>query len=183
MKIRLAAHLQSDSIVDGIGIRTVIWTQGCPHNCKGCHNMSTHDFKSGIVFDIDELKEELLTIKGQDGITLSGGEPFSQPLECLELAKFAHSIDLTVWAYSGFVFEDILKSKKQLELLKEIDILVDGKFEVDLASLDLLFKGSSNQRVIDVKKSLEKNEVILVEEYSKFKDNKSLYQKKTNIFI
>lgn len=183
MQIRLASNLQPDSIVDGIGIRTVIWTQGCPHNCGGCHNLSTHDFKSGMVFEIDELKEELGTIKGQDGITLSGGEPFSQPLECLELAKFAHSMDLTVWSYTGFVFEDILKSDKQRKLVEEIDVLVDGKFELELASLDLLFKGSSNQRIIDVKKSLKLNEVVLVDEYNKLKDNGSLYQKKSDMFI
>ena len=84
MKIRLASTLQSDSIVDGEGIRTVVWTQGCPHNCPFCHNPQTHDFKGGFLEDVDAIKEELKELKGQDGITLSGGDPMVQPLQCLE---------------------------------------------------------------------------------------------------
>jgi anaerobic ribonucleoside-triphosphate reductase activating protein len=91
MKIRLANTIQSDSIVDGPGIRTVIWTQGCPHNCPGCHNPETHNFNGGFEMDVNELKEQLSSLRNQDGITLSGGEPMMQPVACLEIAKHAHS--------------------------------------------------------------------------------------------
>ena len=87
MKIRLAAELQPDSIVDGEGIRTVIWTQGCPHGCKGCHNPSTHDFDGGALVDVEEIIEELKQLKGQDGITLSGGDPVCQSGACIEICK------------------------------------------------------------------------------------------------
>ena len=97
MKIRLASTLQSDSIVDGEGIRTVVWTQGCPHNCPFCHNPQTHDFKGGFLEDIEVIKEELRELKGQDGITLSGGDPMAQPLQCLEIAKEAHKLGMNVW--------------------------------------------------------------------------------------
>lgn len=79
MKIRLAADLQPDSVVDGEGIRTVIWTQGCPHKCRGCHNPSTHDFEDGLLVDVEEVKKELAKIKYQNGITFSGGDPLCQP--------------------------------------------------------------------------------------------------------
>ena len=99
MKIRLAADLQQDSIVDGEGIRTVIWTQGCPHNCKGCHNPDTHDFNDGALIDIEEIKQKVSKLKNQDGITFSGGDPMCQPKECLEIAKFAKKIGLNIWLY------------------------------------------------------------------------------------
>ena len=165
MKIRLAADLQTDSIVDGLGIRTVIWTQGCSHNCFGCHNPSTHDFKGGDLVELDEVLEALENISGQDGITLSGGDPFFQASECAEIAKKAHSLGMNVWAYTGFIYEDLINSKKQeiLDLLFEIDILIDGKFEISKKSLDCPFRGSSNQRIIDVKKSVENQQIILFE--------------------
>ena len=109
MEIRLAAPLQYDSIVDGEGLRAVLWTQGCPHNCKGCHNPKTHSFKEGYLTDTMELIEELnKNIKYQDGITLSGGDPFMQPKAVNEIAKYVKSIDKNVWAYTGFEFEQLL---------------------------------------------------------------------------
>ena len=102
MEIRLAAHLQPDSIVDGEGIRTVVWTQGCPHNCKGCHNPGTHDFNGGFLVDVDEIIEELRSIEGQDGITLSGGDPMCQSDACIEICKAAKEMGLNVWCYTGF---------------------------------------------------------------------------------
>ena len=107
MKIRLAAPLQYDSVVDGEGIRTVIWTQGCSHNCKGCHNPETHDFNGGTLVEIEDIKKELKNLKFQDGITLSGGDPFMQPDACLEIAKFAKKIGLNVWTYTGFTFDQL----------------------------------------------------------------------------
>lgn len=171
MQIRLAAPLQYDSVVDGEGIRIVIWTQGCSHNCKGCHNPETHDFNSGVLVDVNDIKKEISEITFQDGITLSGGDPFMQPEACLEIASFAKKIGLNVWAYSGFTFEQLkLLSKTKpviLELLKNIDVLIDGKFILEEKSYDVPYRGSKNQRIIDVVKSLSKNETVLVEKYIK----------------
>lgn len=169
MTIRLAAPLQSDSIVDGEGIRTVIWTQGCSHNCKGCHNPETHDFNGGTLINIDDIKKQLSELQLQDGITLSGGDPFMQPDSCLEIAIYAHQIGLNVWCYTGYTFEQlkILSKMKPIimDLLKEIDVLIDGKFILEEKSFDVKFRGSKNQRIIDVKKSLNNNEVTLLKKY------------------
>ena len=165
MKIRLAADLQEDSIVDGEGIRTVLWTQGCPHHCPGCHNPQTHDFNGGLLVDIEDVKDAISDLRGQDGLTFSGGDPFVQPKECAEIARFARSIGLNIWCYTGYTFEQLLAlSKKKadiLEFLQEIDILVDGRFMLEKKSYSALFRGSTNQRLIDVKRSLEEGSVIL----------------------
>ena len=178
MKIRLAADLQSDSIVDGEGIRTVIWTQGCPHNCFGCHNKDTHDFNDGALIDIEEVKDKILKLKNQDGLTFSGGDPMCQPEACLELAKFAKEIGLNIWCYTGYTYEQLIvlsKTKPSIKkFLEYIDILIEGKFILEEKSNDILFRGSKNQRIIDVKKSLAENKVCLVEKYVK-KENKEQY--------
>ena len=161
MVVRLAADIQPDSILDGSGIRTVIWFQGCLHNCKGCQNPETHDMNGGIVVDVDELKMKLKNLKYQSGITLSGGDPFFQPKAALEIAKFGKSVGLNVWAYTGFTYEALLSDKSRLDLLKNVDVLVDGKFMMDKKSLNCKFRGSTNQRLIDVKKSLEAGGVVL----------------------
>lgn len=161
MVVRLAADIQPDSILDGSGIRTVIWFQGCLHNCKGCQNPETHDMNGGMVVDIDEIKMQLKNLKYQSGITLSGGDPFFQPEAALEIAKFAKSIGLNVWAYTGFTYEALLSDKSRLDLLKYVDVLVDGKFMIDKKSLNCKFRGSTNQRLIDVKKSMEAGGVVL----------------------
>ena len=169
MKIRLAAPLQYDSVVDGEGIRTVIWTQGCSHNCKGCHNPETHDFNGGFLIDIEEIKKELADLKFQDGITLTGGDPFMQPEACLEIAKYAKEIGLNVWSYTGFTFDQlkIISRTKPIimELLKNIDVLIDGKFIIEEKSYDVAYRGSKNQRIIDVRKTLENNEIVILEKY------------------
>lgn len=169
MKIRLAAYLQPDSIVDGEGIRTVIWTQGCPHNCLGCHNPETHDIKGGALVNLEEVYQIIDSLEGQDGITFSGGDPFMQPKECSEIAKYARNKKLNIWCYTGYKFEQLLslsdKKPEIMEFLKEIDVLVDGKFELSKKSYNSIFRGSSNQRIIDVKKSLKLNKIILVDKY------------------
>lgn len=169
MEIRLAADLQSDSIVDGEGIRTVIWTQGCPHNCFGCHNACTHDFNGGGLIDIEYIKEEISNLKAQDGLTFSGGDPMCQPEACNEIAKFAKELDMNIWCYTGYTYEQLIvmsKSNKHImEFLKNIDVLVDGKFVLELKSNDAIFRGSTNQRIIDVQKSLEEQRVCLIEKY------------------
>ncbi len=183
MKIRLASEILTDSIVDGPGIRTVIWTQGCGHNCLGCHNPITHDFNGGFLKDVDELKEELAAIKLQDGVTLSGGDPMYQVDACLEIAKFCQENNLNVWCYTGFTYEELMnmskKNNKIIELLNCIDVLVDGEFVLKEKTLNAKFRGSKNQRLIDVASSLKQNQVVLYEEkikqFDKYKKNKALF--------
>lgn len=150
-KIRLAGVIR-ESIVDGPGIRFTVFTQGCPHKCKGCHNPQTHDFNGGYFTDTDVIFEELKKDPLLQGVTFSGGEPFMQPRPLLELAKKAHSIGLNVMAYTGFLYETL---KKQAEsdpyidlLLKEVDILVDGPFIQEQKTLMIPFRGSKNQRML-----------------------------------
>lgn len=185
MTIRLAAPLQKDSVVDGEGIRTVIWTQGCAHACPFCHNPLTHDFNGGFEMDLDTLKKEIDSLEGQTGITFSGGDPLYQIKPVLELSKYINKTrkDLNIWCYSGFTYEEILKMPQGRELLSNIDILVDGLFEIDKRSLDLPFRGSSNQRIIYAKESIRKNKIVLNEELMKPKDISPLYKKDDSIFI
>lgn len=183
MKIRLASDLQTDSIVDGIGVRTVIWTQGCAHACPGCHNPGTHEFHGGVEVDVEEVKSALDEIEGQDGVTFSGGDPLYQIEPVIELSKYIKSKKLNIWVYSGFTYEEIISMPKGKELLKTIDCLVDSKFELEKRSLDLLFRGSENQRIIDTQESLKKGKVVLFEELMQKKDIKPLYKKDEEIFI
>lgn len=169
MKIRLAGEITTESIVDGEGIRTVVWTQGCRHNCKECHNPTTHSFDGGFLKDVAELCEEIKNVPFQDGITLSGGDPLEQIDACLEIAKYCHSIGLNVWCYTGYTMEALLrrseKEENLRELLKNIDVLVDSPFIISLKSYNVPFRGSSNQRIIDSKKSVEENKVCEVSKY------------------
>lgn len=183
MQIRLASYLQKDSIVDGEGIRTVIWTQGCPHKCIGCHNTSTHDFDGGFLYDVETIKEELLELEGQDGITLSGGDPMFQSKQCLEIARYAKSIGLTVWCYTGYEYEQLLNNPNQLALLKYIDVLVDGKFILEQRTLDAKFRGSRNQRIINVPRSLVLGKVCVIKKFQMDKQDSELYKKNENMFI
>ena len=182
MKIRLAAPLQGDSVIDGFGVRTVIWTQGCSHNCKGCHNPQTHDFKGGYEETVENLKEEIASLELQDGITFSGGDPMFQPKACGEIAKFAKDRGLTVWCYTGFTFEELLKLKNPdvIKFLEYIDVLIDGKFDITKRSLDVIYRGSTNQRLIDIPRSLKENKCV---EVTKFSEEKSNVTKKRKVFI
>ena len=179
----MAAPLQPDRVVDGYGIRTVIWTQGCSHNCPFCQNPGTHDFEGGFIESVKNICNELDELQNQDGITLSGGDPLFQIDAVLEIAKHAIKIGLNVWCYTGFVFEDILKmgkkNQKYLEFLNTIDVLVDGKFEIEHKSYDVLFRGSTNQRLIDTKASLLLGSVVFLPEsdgiYEKFAFKKEVY--------
>ena len=169
MTIRLAAYLQSDSIVDGEGIRTVIWTQGCPHHCLGCHNKETWDIDGGAEVEISEVKKIIDDLTGQDGITFSGGDPFFQAKECSVLAKYIKEKGYNVWCYTGYTYESLLKigeiKKEVMEFLKYIDVLVDGRFVLEKKSYNCIFRGSTNQRIIDVQKSLKKKKTVLVDKY------------------
>ena len=167
--IRLAADLQSDSIVDGPGLRTVIWTQGCAHHCKGCQNPQTWDFNGGGLVPLEAVFEAIDELEYQTGITFSGGDPMYQPEACNLVAEYARKKGLNIWCYTGFTFEEImaLAEKKPIyrEFLDKIDVLVDGRFKLEERDLSLLFRGSRNQRLIDVKASLETGKVVLVNEY------------------
>lgn len=154
MKIRIAGTA-SDSIVDGTGLRYTIFTQGCCHHCPGCHNPETHDLSGGKEMDTKDIIAEFKKNPLMSGITLSGGEPFLQPQACLELAKAAHAIGRDVWAYTGYTLEE-LRGKADADvdaLLDEVDVLVDGRFVMEDRSLELRFRGSRNQRIIDMKKT------------------------------
>ncbi|MBQ8892270.1 MAG: anaerobic ribonucleoside-triphosphate reductase activating protein [Bacilli bacterium] len=169
--IRLAADLQLDSIVDGPGLRAVLWTQGCSHHCKGCQNPQTWDFEGGGLVPIDMVKDALDELEYHTGLTLSGGDPMFQPEACLEIAKYARSKGLNIWVYTGFTFEELLKMSKQkpvyLEFLENIDVLVDGRFILEERDLSMLFRGSRNQRLIDVQKTLESGNIVLFNEIEK----------------
>lgn len=162
-KLRLAG-LVNDSITDGPGIRLVVFVQGCPHDCKGCHNQHTHDFYGGYEQDTDEILKEIDRNPLLTGITFSGGEPMCQSTQLLDLAKEIKKRGLELAIYTGYVFEDLLQAKDdRFQLLKEADILIDGKFEIDKKSFENKFKGSTNQRIIDVQKSLLANNIVLNE--------------------
>ncbi len=150
MTLRIAG-ITNDSIVDGTGIRLAIFTQGCPHNCKGCHNPETHDFNGGTLIDTDEIIAMMEDNPLLDGITLTGGEPFCQLEQCIVLARAAHSFGLNVWAYSGWTVEEILADAEKIALLREVDVLIDGRYIQELRTLDLPWRGSKNQRMVMVK--------------------------------
>ena len=157
--------LVTDSIVDGPGFRVSIFTQGCPHHCEGCHNPGSHDPAAGKEWTLDEVEKKFTGNPLLDGITLTGGEPFQQPAACAELARRAHQKGLNVWSYSGYTYEKLRELAKQDEgvnaLLSEIDVLVDGPFRLNERSLVLLYCGSKNQRLIDMKKTRKTGEVVL----------------------
>ena len=151
LKIRIAG-VQNDSIVDGDGIRFTVFVQGCLRGCKGCHNPQTHDLTGGYVVEVDELIEQMKNNPLLDGLTISGGEPFLQAEACAELARKAHEIGLNVWCYTGHTFEELVASEVYKRLLNQVDILVDGEFILEQRTLSLPWRGSKNQRLIDVRK-------------------------------
>lgn len=153
--LRIAGTV-GESITDGPGFRFTIFTQGCPHHCEGCHNPQTHDYNGGEIVDTDTLWEKIRANILLSGVTLSGGEPFEQAGALLDLARKVKGAGLELAAYSGYTFEQLIAAGgDRLELLKLCDVLVDGRFVLAEKSLMLRFRGSKNQRLIDVKKSLE----------------------------
>ena len=152
-----------DSIVDGPGIRVTVFCQGCPHHCPGCHNPETWDFGCGTAM----YEEDILAIVRSNplcrGVTFSGGEPFAQAEGYAKLAKLLKDAGYEVASYSGYTFEQLLHgAPAQKELLASIDVLIDGPFILAEKSLEIAFRGSKNQRILDVKKSLEANRAVCV---------------------
>ena len=160
LDIRLAGIIH-ESTVNGAGIRRVFFSQGCTHNCKGCFNKHTHSFESGSYYIIDKLVEEVVESSYLSGVTFSGGDPLEQPEEFTYFSKKLKEHGINIWCYTGYTWEEILKKDELKELISNIDVLVDGEFVVELEDCNLLYRGSSNQRIIDVKESLNKNRVVL----------------------
>lgn len=164
--LRLAGVIR-ESIVDGPGWRFVVFAQGCKHNCKECHNPETHDMNGGYESSVERIIEAIKPNKLLKGVTLSGGDPFEQAENFSVLAKEVHNLGLDVVTYTGYTFEQLYKGKSQnegwLHLLEQTDILIDGKFEISKKSLNCKFRGSTNQRILDAKKSLEKGVAIEIE--------------------
>ena len=170
MQLKIAGFAQ-DSIVDGPGIRFTVFTQGCPHNCPGCHNPQTHDFNGGSIYDTDEIYEKVISNPMLDGITLSCGEPFCQCKPLAELARKIHEFKvfpLNVIAYTGYTYEYLIENANDengyMDLLKEVDFLIDGPFILEQRSLELKFRGSANQRYIDVKQSLKQGKAVTADD-------------------
>jgi anaerobic ribonucleoside-triphosphate reductase activating protein len=159
------AGLVQDSIVDGPGLRFTVFAQGCPHHCPGCHNPATHDPDGGSEMATAEVIRQMLSNPLTDGTTLTGGEPFAQAAACAEIAEAARKAGLNVWAYSGWTFDELMQSGKSdvKKLLSLTDVLVDGRFILSERSLNLKWRGSKNQRLIDVRRSLAEGKAIMVE--------------------
>jgi len=160
-------------MLNGEGLRVVLWVSGCSHHCKACQNPITWNPDDGLIFD-EEAKKEIFNDLEEDwcsGITLSGGDPLYIGNR-KEIAKLVSEIkkkypDKTIWSYTGYTWDELMNEKEEdkdlNKILKNIDVLLDGKFKLKLADIKLHYVGSSNQNIIDVKKSLKNNEMILME--------------------
>lgn len=157
--IRIMDIMYSSS-VDGTGFRDVLFVNYCPHHCEGCHNPESWDKKNGYNEKISEIFSKLMQ-SSVTNVTFSGGEPFEQPEELYILGKALKEHGKTLWIYSGYTFEQIMSDPKKKKLLEICDVLVDGRFEKDNTELNMRFKGSLNQRIIDVPQSLAYNKIIL----------------------
>lgn len=159
--INISGFIQ-ESIVDGPGMRSTIFVQGCKRHCINCQNPQTWSFETKELVSTEDLYSRIIQDSIIKGVTISGGEPFEQAKELLDLVKKL-SGKYNIMIYSGYTFEELIKDKEKAELLFETDILVDGPFVEKLKDLSLRFKGSSNQRIIDVKKSIMENTIILAD--------------------
>lgn len=148
--IRLSGPLEHDNIVNGDGLRAVLWTQGCPNHCPGCQNPETWDYCAGMLVPIDDVLQQLSQFKGQTGLTFCGGEPFVQAKACKIIADYVRrELGWDVWSFSGFTHEIIQEyGGAPWELLKSLDALIDGPFILKQRDLSLRFRGSKNQRLL-----------------------------------
>lgn len=159
------AKIRKLDVTNGPGIRTTLFVSGCTHNCEGCFNKEQQDFNYGNEFTKEIENEFIEYTKSRQikGVNILGGEPMQQTKDdsLLNLLKrIKIETNKPIWLWSGYKFEEIIIEPKMLELLKQVDVLIDGKFEIEKRDLMLKYRGSENQRVIDVKKSLEQDRVI-----------------------
>lgn len=164
--IRLSG-IAYESLVNGPGMRRVFFSQGCKHNCKGCFNPDTHDFNGGEDRNMDDLIKDVIENPILRGVTFSGGDPWEQADKFAYMAKAFKEHNLSVWSYTGYTFEYILNHKNErkgwADLLDSVDVLVDGRFEEEKKKEGLKFRGSSNQRIINVQESLKQGRVITID--------------------
>ena len=164
------AQIRKYDIANGPGVRTTIFLTGCTLNCKNCFNKEYQNFHFGKVFDEKAFEEvmDCLSDANISGLSVLGGEPFDN-LEGLKefITKVRAKSEKDIWIYSGYTFEELLEKDGAMDVLKNIDVLVDGRFVEDLKDLKLKFRGSSNQRIIDVKRTLEEDEILLMDKYMK----------------
>lgn len=167
-KIRLSG-IAYDSLVNGPGMRRVLFSQGCKHNCKGCFNPETHDFNGGRLIDLDEIITQIIEDPFLTGLTFSGGDPLEQAEKFAYIGnkvKKAKGESFNIWCYTGYTFEYILENKDKRkgwnDLLQAIDVFVDGEFKIDKMKDNLKYRGSSNQRIIDVKGSLKNSQLKIL---------------------
>lgn len=153
------AGITFDSIVDGPGLRNTLFVQGCSHHCPGCHNPETWTTKTNKLIQTQDILNQLLSSSNKS-VTFSGGEPFEQAEALTIIAKELKNQNFNLWSYSGYTFEQIKEDPTKFEFLKQLDVLVDGRFILEQKSLTLKFKGSHNQRLIDVQKSLQHNKIV-----------------------
>lgn len=165
-------NITKDDMLNGEGLRTVLWVSGCTHHCKNCHNPITWDITGGIEFDNEAECELFESLKKShiDGITFSGGDPL-HPFNREEVGRLIKKVakecpDKTIWLYTGFLFDEI----KDFDALPLIDILIDGEFVEELKDERLHWVGSSNQRIIDVKKTLASGEIVIYDDNSHLKN-------------
>lgn len=167
MTLRIAG-IVPESVVDGTGIRFTLFVQGCKHACKGCHNPDTHALDGGEETTTSEILKAAEKNPLLDGMTFSGGEPFLQPVPLATIAKAIHERGLNVWCYSGYTFEELLGLSKTDEgiraLFESLDVLVDGRYIESKRNLMLKFRGSENQRILDMKKSRAAGFPVLLED-------------------
>lgn len=152
-----------DTVVDGPGFRTTVYASGCPHHCPGCHNPQSWDKTAGHIVSVEVVAHKLLDHPFAN-VTFSGGDPLMQVEAFTRLArKIKSESRKTIWCYTGYRYEEIAGSSRLSVILPYIDVLVDGRFERDLKDTALLFRGSTNQRLIDVNKSISAGSVCLFE--------------------
>ena len=150
-----------------VGIRMVIFAQGCPHRCKGCHNPETHDFEGGYLMSLEDIAQLPSKNPLLDGVTFSGGEPFSQAKAFSMLGKRFKDLGLDIMTYTGYTYEFLLEESNETNAWKQLldvtDILVDGKFEIEKKNLLLPFRGSENQRIIDLNETRRQNKIVILD--------------------
>ena len=159
MKLSIIKIVESTS-VDGPGLRTTVYSAGCNHHCKGCHNPQSWNIGYGEMVEVEEIAQRMLATG--ENITFSGGDPMFQMEGFAELASIIkRNSNRNIWCYTGYRFEQLMLRPKAMELLKNIDVLVDGRFEEREKDENILFRGSRNQRLIDVPESLKTGEIVL----------------------